>query len=181
MTISSAHRSRRQPRSVAGAGDSSPSFRGRHPASRNAHRAARGSSKKRDTRCEVVLRQALWARGIRYRVTSPSLPGRPDLIFTRWRVAVFCDGDFWHGRDLQARVARLRLGHNANYWVEKIKANAARDVRVTSELGERGWLVLRLWEGDILADVAKAVALVEKALAEQQRACVDELETRKDA
>jgi len=168
-TASSDRRAEQGVRSVPHTRDRSPSFRGLRPASPRSHHAARGSSKKRDTRCEIALRRVLWARGIRYRIASPNLPGRPDLIFTRERLAVFCDGDFWHGRDLQARVARLALGHNAKYWVAKIKANAARDLRTRSELEKRGWYVLRLWESDILVDVSKAAALIESALAKQRQ------------
>lgn len=97
-----------------------------------------------------MLRRALWKLGLRYRVDVAHLPGRPDVAFLGARVAVFCDGDFWHGRDLAARVARLERGHNAPYWVAKIAANVARDERHTASLRSDDWLVLRFWETDVL-------------------------------
>lgn len=136
-----------------------PSFAGRTAASASARSAAQGASKKRDTQCEVALRRALWALGFRYRITS-RLIGRPDLVFARQRVAVFCDGDFWHGRNLASRVAHLSNGHNAPYWTEKIRSNVRRDHEVTSRLMVEGWWVMRLWESDILKDPSRAAALV---------------------
>jgi len=135
-----------------------PSFAGLRPASKRASTVARASSKKGDTRCEVVLRRALWAKGLRYRLRSAALPGRPDIVFASARVAVFCDGDFWHGRDLDARISRLKAGHNAPYWVAKITANVARDRRNDQTLAADGWIVLRFWERDIIhsADVIAA-------------------------
>jgi DNA mismatch endonuclease (patch repair protein) len=87
--------------------------------------------------------------GLRFRVDVATLAGRPDIVFPRHRVVVFCDGEFWHGRDLEARLAKLRTGHNAPYWVAKIRANVERDRKRTAELTARGWHVLRFWESDI--------------------------------
>lgn len=64
-------------------------------------------------------------------------------------MVVFCDGDFWHGRELAARVAKLQQGHNAPYWIAKIEGNVARDRRTDAKLAAAGWKVLRYWEGDI--------------------------------
>jgi len=85
----------------------------------------------------------------------------------RHRVAVFVDGDFWHGRNLEQRLERLARGHNAPYWVEKIRTNVARDTRVTSALEEAGWAVVRLWESDVRADPKRA-ALRVQALCERR-------------
>jgi len=141
-----------------------PSFRGRRAATPAARRAAQGASKKTDTSCELVLRRALWASGFRYRLHHSEVPGRPDLVFMRQRIAVFCDGDFWHGRNLDARVARLARGHNAPYWTEKITKNVARDRFVTKRLTAEGWRVIRLWETDISRDPWGAVAIIAKEL-----------------
>ena len=131
------------------------------PASKASSTAARGASKKKDTGPELELRKALRQAGLRsYRVDVATLRGRPDVVFTRERVAVFCDGDFWHGRNLDARIAKLQQGHNAPYWVAKIRGNVARDRSVDAELEEDGWDVLRFWETDVRRDatsVAKAV------------------------
>jgi DNA mismatch endonuclease (patch repair protein) len=92
------------------------------------------------------------------------LPGKPDIVFPRQRAAIFCDGDFWHGRNLEMRLARLVRGHNAPYWVDKIRTNVARDRLNTARLEEAGWRVLRLWETDILRDPAATVTLVAAVL-----------------
>jgi len=141
-----------------------PSYVGLHPASSSATSAAKGASRKRDTKPELILRRALWARGLRYRVDVGDLPGRPDIVFTAARVACFVDGDYWHGRELEDRIAKLARGHNAPYWVAKIKTNVERDRRHDAALAVAGWNVLRLWETDLLKDAGHAVEQVEKAL-----------------
>lgn len=140
-----------------------PSFRGLRPASTSATTAARGSSRKRDTRCEILLRKELWRLGARYRVAVASLPGKPDVVFARERLAVFVDGDFWHGRNLEERIKKLQRGHNAPYWVAKIQRNVERDREHDAKLAAAGWQVLRLWEGDVLRDPAAAATTVLRA------------------
>lgn len=133
------------------------------PASSGATASARGASRKRDTRPELMLRRAVFQRGLRYRCAAHDLPGRPDLVFRRARVAVFADGDFWHGRDLGTRLAKLEQGHNASYWLAKIECNASRDRRIDAELSALGWTVLRFWETDIkrdLQNIADQIAAV---------------------
>jgi DNA mismatch endonuclease, patch repair protein len=125
------------------------SYRGRKPASPQASAAGRGSSKKSDTKCERLLRQALWAAGYRYRKNLADLPGHPDIAFLRARLAVFVDGDFWHGRDWESRRQKLQAGSNPDYWIAKIQRNMERDRETTSRLQELGWTVLRFWESEI--------------------------------
>src|SRR5262245_27046521 len=103
------------------------SYRGLRPASSLTSAVASAASRKRDTKVELLLRRALWRRGLRYRVDVATLPGRPDIVFVGRRLVVFCDGDFWHGRDLRRRLRRLASGHNPRYWVEKIRGNVRRD------------------------------------------------------
>ena len=87
------------------------------------------------------------------------------MVFLGARVVVFCDGDFWHGRDLNARLAKLAAGHNASYWVAKIRANVERDRRHDAALTADGWKVLRFWERDIVADPDRcAVEVAERLL-----------------
>lgn len=145
------------------------SYVGLRPASGRASKAARGASKKRDTRCEVVLRRSVFRLGLRYALSAADLPGKPDLVFRSARVLVFCDGDFWHGKDLEARLSRLATGHNAPYWVAKIQTNVARDRRQTRELEVAGWIVLRFWESDIRRD-AETIASVIAMAVRQRRA-----------
>jgi DNA mismatch endonuclease (patch repair protein) len=113
---------------------------------------AAASSRKEDTRCERLLRSALWRLGLRFHKNVASLAGKPDAVFARAKVAVFCDGDFWHGRNWEKRVARLKQGTNADYWTAKIAKNIERDHIYTQQLTEEGWKVLRFWERDILRD-----------------------------
>ena len=142
-----------------------PSFRGLLPASAMSSRVASASSAKRDTKPELLLRRALRGSGVRYKVDVGSLPGRPDLAIPAVRLAVFCDGDFWHGRSLRSRLGKLKRGHNASYWVSKIRSNVQRDRRVEHLLREAGWTCLRLWETDVRADPQKAAAVVLGAIA----------------
>jgi DNA mismatch endonuclease (patch repair protein) len=105
--------------------------------------------------------------GLRYRKNCGELPGKPDLVFFRARVAVFCDGDFWHGRDWILRKAKLEGGTNARYWIAKIASNVERDARNTAALQVAGWLVIRLWETDIRRDPTAAAELIRRALTER--------------
>lgn len=132
-------------------------------------RSVRGS----DTKPEVLLRKELWARGHRYRKNVEGLPGTPDLVFRGLELAVFVDGDFWHGRavlesggDLSAVPVR---GEPAKRWRKKINRNIERDLRVTSSLMDAGWTVLRLWASQVQLDLEQAVAQVEAAIDSQRK------------
>ena len=142
----------------------SPSYKNLRPASPKASAAASGSSKKSGTSPELLLRRTLWRVGCRYRRNCKNLPGNPDLVFVGPRVVIFCDGDFWHGKDWITRRAKLEKGHNAPYWVAKIERNIERDEKHTRALMERGWTVLRFWEFDIKNDISAVVAEVMQAL-----------------
>ncbi len=134
-----------------------PSYVGLRPASDAASRIHSRSSNKSDTKCEQLLRAALWARGLRYRKNVSTLPGKPDIVFAKVRLVVFCDGDFWHGKDWEQRRTKLAVGTNPSYWVKKIETNMARDARNTRALEEQGWVVLRFWESEIRQDVSSIV------------------------
>jgi DNA mismatch endonuclease (patch repair protein) len=95
---------------------------------------------------------------------ADDLPGRPDIVFRRQRVAIFCDGDFWHGRNLSERLAKLSGGHNGEYWTTKLSRNVRRDRLQTRVLGRMGWAVVRLWETEILRDPEKMAAKVIVAI-----------------
>lgn len=137
-----------------------PSYKGCKPASVRASTAARGASRKQDTSCEKLLRSALWNAGCRYLTNVRTLPGKPDIVFPKARVAIFCDGDFWHGRDWESRREKLRKGNNPHYWTKKIQANMDRDQRNTTNLVEEGWIVLRFWESAIRKDLATVTQVV---------------------
>lgn len=123
----------------------------------------------RNTRAELLLRRELWKRGLRYRLHDATLPGKPDLIFRSARVVVFVNGDFWHGRLWKARRARLALGSNADYWIPKIEANIARDLRTSRALRRFGWLVVRVWETDVIGDPASLAQKIRNQILKRRR------------
>lgn len=99
---------------------------------------------------EVLLAKKLWHKGIRYRKNYKKLPGKPDIAITRYKIAVFIDGEFWHGYDWVNQKDH-RMHRNHEFWVNKIEGNMARDRRQTRELENMGWTVLRFWEkGEVL-------------------------------
>lgn len=117
----------------------------------------------RDTKPELSLRKALWARGLRYRLRY-SLPGRPDLVFVGARVAVFVDGCFWHGCPDHA----TQPATNSPFWADKLRANVERDQRVNATLRTLGWEVIRLWQHDVEQRLEASVERVTQAVGEGQ-------------
>lgn len=144
-------------------GGRAPSFRGLQAASAAASRV-KSRTHSRNTRPELALRKALWAAGARYRLHARALPGKPDIVFPGARVVVFCDGDFWHGRDWGTRRARIAKGTNPDYWVAKIESNMLRDRRLVQELRGLGWHVIRVWETDVLRSPARVAMRVTRAI-----------------
>lgn len=144
-----------------------PSYKGLSPASEASSRAKR-SNRHSDTRPETTLRRALWRMGLRYRKNVASLPGKPDVVFAGSKVAVFCDGDFWHGRNWPDLSRKLALGSNPGYWQAKIGTNIERDARHTEALKHLGWVVLRFWESDIKADVGAVASHIATVVAERK-------------
>lgn len=118
----------------------------------------------KDTRPELVLRRVLWHGGLRYRLHA-NLPGSPDIVFNNVRVAVFVDGCFWHGCP-KHYTAPIR---NADFWRGKIETNVARDRAVDEQLGAAGWVVLRIWEHEVLSEIETAMERVERLVRERRR------------
>jgi DNA mismatch endonuclease (patch repair protein) len=119
-----------------------------------------------DTHPEIALRRELWRRGLRYRKNYKKLPGKPDIAFPRAHLAVFCDGDFWHGHNWAIRgygSLENELQRYSQVWVDKINRNIQRDEQNNKELERLGWTVLRLWESDIKSDVVRCGNAVEYA------------------
>ncbi len=120
----------------------------------------------KDTKPELILRKALWEKGIRYRKNYKLLPGKPDIVFIKEKIAVFCDGDFWHGHNWSLRgMSSLEeeLSRYSDYWKNKILTNIERDRRTDDKLKDLGWKVIRLWESEIRKDVDGCVAIIVKA------------------
>lgn len=121
----------------------------------------------RDTRPELAVRRALWHLGFRFRVDYDKLPGRPDIVFLSAKLAVFIDGDFWHGNAWRVRgkasLADL-FPTNTDWWVAKIEGNMERDREVTEILHSRGWKVLRFWESTVTKDLEALVTSITEEL-----------------
>jgi len=100
-------------------------------------------------KAETLLGKAMWTMGLRYRKQYP-ITGKPDYTLISSRIVIFCDGDFWHGRDFEERVKRGRFKSNQDYWYRKIPRNMKRDIEVNKILQEGGWKVMRFWETDIM-------------------------------
>lgn len=114
----------------------------------------------RDTKVEMLVRRALHRKGYRYRVNAGWLPGKPDIVFTKLRLVVFIDGDFWHGWRFEVWSDKL-----APYWRDKIAGNLARDQRHRVALTRDGWRVLRIWEHEVESDLGHCIARIEQRVA----------------
>lgn len=120
--------------------------------------------KSKDTKIEVALRKALWKKGLRYRKNYANLPGKPDIVFTKYKVAVFCDSEFFHGKDWEVLKPRLEKAKNSEYWVKKISRNRERDEEINKRLLFLGWTVIRFWGKDILKNTEECVRVIEETL-----------------
>lgn len=107
-----------------------------------------GKVRLKNGKAETILAKMIWHKGYRYRRNYKKLPGSPDIAILRFRIAVFVDGEFWHGENWEERKAKLR--HNREYWIEKIEENMARDKRVDAQLKELGWIPIHFWEKQVL-------------------------------
>ena len=113
-------------------------------------------------KAERDLALALWSSGIRYRKNYRKIPGSPDIAITKYKVAVFVDGEFWHGEDWEYRKKKLK--NNREYWIEKIEENIARDKRNDKLLQERGWITIHFWEKEVNKDLERCKAEVLESL-----------------
>ena len=118
--------------------------------------------KNKNTSIEVSLRKALWRAGIKYRVNYNKLPGTPDIAITKYRIAVFCDGEFWHGKDWETKKHRIQS--NREYWIAKIERNIIRDREIEMALSRMGWTVIRLWGSDIKNNLCGCVEDIKDAM-----------------
>lgn len=116
----------------------------------------------KDTHCEIVLRHALWKRGYRYRKNYCILPGKPDICLTKYKVAIFCDSDYFHGKDWESKLQKqVAKGNNSKYWLEKIKGNIERDNKVDAQLRGMGWTVMHFWSSNIEKNSQKCIDEIE--------------------
>lgn len=121
----------------------------------------------RDSKAEWTLRKELNRAGVRFRLHARDVVGRPDIVIRKYRLAIFVDGDMWHGNAWRLRGLRSLeelFPNRTEWWATKIRRNMARDQEVTKNLISAGWTVVRLWESDVLADPASATRSVLDAL-----------------
>ena len=118
----------------------------------------------KDTSIEIVLRKALWHHGYRYRKNYKLLPGSPDIAITKHRIAIFCDSEFFHGKDWDRLKLKLKNGNNSAFWIKKITRNIERDSENNRALFFREWTVLRFWGQDILKHTDECVRAVDEAV-----------------
>ncbi len=117
--------------------------------------------KSKDTSIEIMLRKELWKAGVRYRKNCRDIAGTPDICIKKYKMAVFCDSEFWHGKMLkEGKYPKT----NTNYWVPKLKRNAERDELVNKKLLNSGWTVIRFWEKDIRNSPEKCSQIIVKKI-----------------
>lgn len=120
--------------------------------------------KGKDTSIEVKLRKELWSRGYRFRKNYKLLPGSPDICLTQYKIAIFCDSEFFHGKDWDNLKSRLQKGNNGIYWVKKIQENIIRDQEIDKKLSFLGWTVIHFWGKDILNNLDDCIKVIEEVI-----------------
>lgn len=118
----------------------------------------------KDTEIEVILRRALWKKGYRYRKNYCKLPGKPDIVLTKYKIAIFCDGEFFHGKDWNMLKAKLEKSNNSKFWIDKISRNIERDEEINKKLIYGGWTVIRFWGKEIKNHTDECVKVVEETI-----------------
>lgn len=122
----------------------------------------------KDTAIEIRLRKALWQKGYRYRKNYKELPGCPDIVLTKYKIAIFCDGEFFHGKDWEVLKPHLEQSNNSQFWINKISRNIERDDEVNKKLLFLGWTVIRFWGKDIKKNTDECVRVVEETIFEKK-------------
>ena len=118
----------------------------------------------KDTSIEVQLRKALWHKGYRYRKNYKALPGSPDIVLTKYKIAIFCDSEFFHGKDWEILKLRIGKGKNPEYWIKKIERNRSRDFETDKKLLFLGYTVIHFWGQDIKKHTNECLQAIEEAI-----------------
>lgn len=119
-----------------------------------------------NTKDEVRLAKALWALGYRYRKNNKTVFGKPDFTFKKIKLAIFVDGEFFHGKNWD--IDRNRIKTNSEFWIKKIERNMQRDIEVNAYLESQNWKILRFWSNDIKKNLDSCILEIENAIAERQ-------------
>jgi DNA mismatch endonuclease vsr len=115
-----------------------------------------------NTKAEILLAKALFSKGYRYRKNNKNVFGTPDLTFKKIKLAIFVDGEFWHGKDWENRKNNIET--NKEYWIKKIESNIKRDIKVNDILLSQNWTVLRFWAKDIEKKLDYCVSKIENVI-----------------
>ena len=118
----------------------------------------------KDTSIELCLRKALWKKGYRYRKNVKTLPGKPDIVITKYKIEIFCDSEFFHGKDWEVLKQRLEKGVHGDFWVKKITNNRRRDDEVNKKLLFMGWTVIRFWGKEIMKNTDECERVIEETV-----------------
>ena len=124
--------------------------------------------KSQNTKIEVMLCKALWHKGYRYRKNYKELPGKPDIVLTKYNIAIFCDGEFFHGKDWDVLRPKLKKSNNGEFWIKKISRNIERADEVDKELLFLGWTVIHFWGEDIKKKTDECVKVIEETIFEEK-------------
>lgn len=120
--------------------------------------------KSKNTSIEIILRKALWEKGYRYRKNYASLPGKPDIVLPKYKIAIFCDSEFFHGKDWDKLKLQLQRGNNPEYWIKKIEKNRQRDQDNDKRLMFLGWNVIHFWGKDIAKNTEECIKVIEEMI-----------------
>ena len=118
----------------------------------------------KDTSIELLLRKALWHKGYRYRKNYKVLPGSPDIVLTKYKIAIFCDSEFFHGKDWDSLKTRLEKGKNPEFWINKIERNRNRDYENDKKLLFLGYTVIHFWGQDIIKHNDECIQAIEESI-----------------
>ena len=118
----------------------------------------------KDTRIELILRKELWKKGYRYRKNYSLLPGKPDIVLTKYKIVIFCDGEFFHGKNWEKLREHLKGSNNSKFWINKIARNIDRDDETDKKLRAMGWTVLRFWGEDIKKHTDECIQVIEETI-----------------
>ena len=122
------------------------------------------NTRNKDTKIEIILRKALWAKGYRYRKNYKDIPGKPDIALTKYKIAIFCDSEFFHGKDWEVLKPRLEKSNNSDFWIGKISRNRERDDEINKSLLFMGWTVIRFWGNDIKKNTDECIRVIEETI-----------------
>lgn len=125
------------------------------------------SIKSSGSKIEIKIGKAIWKKGFRYRKNDKTVFGKPDFTLKKYKLAIFADSEFWHGKNW--RVRKYDHKSNKKFWIKKIEGNIKRDKLVNKTLKRNGWIVLRFWGKEIENNLDKCISIFEKKINEIKR------------